>query len=73
MQVKWVRMLFHEGVNPETDEAVLSKAIFEAVTTAYVISDGVGTAEKSIVGYGLGWRRLSYHGHDVVRTTLTCC
>ncbi|KZV68085.1 beta-lactamase/transpeptidase-like protein [Peniophora sp. CONT] len=64
--VKWVRMLLHGGVNPETGEVIIPKAVFEAVTTAHVISDGVGTAEKSIVGYGLGWRRLSYHGHDVV-------
>lgn len=62
-----MRMLLNAGVNPDTGEAVITTAIFEAVTTAYVVSDGVGTAEKSIVGYGLGWRRVSYHGHDIVR------
>ena len=61
-----MRMLLHEGVNPDTGETIILKATLETLTTAHVISDGVGTTEKSIVGYGLGWRRLSYHGHEVV-------
>ncbi|KZV58956.1 hypothetical protein PENSPDRAFT_695599 [Peniophora sp. CONT] len=63
---KWVRMLLHAGVDPESGETIIPKTAFEDVTTAHAVVDGKGTAEKSIEGYGMGWGRSSYHGHNIV-------
>ncbi|EJD02324.1 beta-lactamase/transpeptidase-like protein [Fomitiporia mediterranea MF3/22] len=70
---KWVKMLLHNGSATAMDGpgeplvSVLPKSVFEAVTTSNTIGMGHPTApEFSIVGYGLGWQRASYQGHDVL-------
>lgn len=65
-QIKWARLWVNQGVNPDTNETVVpdyaqmttSRAIMAGNTTTY------GTS-TSIAGYGLGWMRWSYLGHDV--------
>ena len=66
VQGKWVRMLLHAGVNSDSENIVIPETAFEAMTTAHVVVNGTGSVEKSIEGYGLGWGRTSYHGHDIV-------
>ncbi|TDL29087.1 beta-lactamase/transpeptidase-like protein [Rickenella mellea] len=65
--IKWLKMLLKSGVDPVTSNSVIPRSAFEAVTTAYAIMNGKGpTPEISINGYGMGWWRYSYQGHEVV-------
>jgi hypothetical protein len=58
-------MLLNEGVDPATNRTVLPKDVIEKVTTAHTVTLGHGSKTDSITGYGLGWVRASYVGHDV--------
>lgn len=63
-------MLLNGGVDPYTNKTVIPRWILDAITTARTIVAGNTTAppqipSRSIIGYGLGWARLSYQGHDV--------
>ena len=59
-------MLINGGVNPHTNETVVPKSVIEAVTAAYSIEVGYGLSpDESIVGYGMGWSRSTYKGHEV--------
>lgn len=55
----------NEGVDPITNKTILPKSTYEAVTSAYAISAPAPFPELSILGYGLGWFRESYLGHEV--------
>lgn len=64
---KWLATLLNRGVNPSTDEVVIPKEAFDTVTSAHQIVGGQGAIpEQSIVGYGMGWMRLSYQGHEII-------
>jgi hypothetical protein len=58
-------MLLNEGVDPATNTTVLPKDVLEVVTTSRTIALGHGSRMDSIAGYGLGWTRVSYLGHEV--------
>ena len=49
-----------------TNETVIPSALLEEMTTARAIVSGVSAGPVSIMGYGMGWFRMSYKGHDVV-------
>lgn len=58
----------NEGVNPATNETIIPHVTFEEETTAHFISVGRGDPKRpgvSIQGYGMGWWRMSYQGHEV--------
>ncbi|KAI0318417.1 beta-lactamase/transpeptidase-like protein [Amylostereum chailletii] len=59
---KWIRMLLHAGVNPSTNTTVIPHAVFRGITTAHAIVP----SRTPVTGYGMGWFRTSYLGHDVV-------
>lgn len=66
-QSKWLKMLLNEGVDPVTNKIVVPKSAFSAVTTASAIVYGKSSAPMmSIVGYGMGWMRLSYMGREAI-------
>lgn len=64
-KAKWVDVLLHKGVIPSTNETVIPRSIFDAVTTSSVIWSGYGDKHDSITGYGMGWFRQSSSGHEV--------
>ena len=59
-------MFLNNGVDAATQRQVLPAKLVDTLTSARVIDGGVGKATQSISGYALGWRRLSYRGHDIV-------
>ena len=48
------------------EDDIIPRLVFEAATTSYAIVNGQPEApEFSISGYGMGWFRFSYQGHEV--------
>ncbi|KAJ3557983.1 hypothetical protein NM688_g1175 [Phlebia brevispora] len=65
--VKWVRMLLNAGVDPVTQAVVVPRSVFETVTSVQIPVQRVGSwPEFSPMGYGMGWDRVSYQGHEIV-------
>ncbi|KAA1476004.1 beta-lactamase/transpeptidase-like protein [Dentipellis sp. KUC8613] len=62
----WVRTLMNHGVDPRTNRTIIPRSVFDVVTTAQAIVHGEGSAVTSISGYGMGWGRSSYYGHDII-------
>ncbi|RPD57950.1 beta-lactamase/transpeptidase-like protein [Lentinus tigrinus ALCF2SS1-6] len=63
---KWLAVLLNEGVDPSTNTTIIPLAAFAEMTAARTIVSGVPAGDLSIMGYGMGWFRMSYRGHDVV-------
>ncbi|RDX43399.1 beta-lactamase/transpeptidase-like protein [Lentinus brumalis] len=63
---KWLAVLLNEGTDPTTNATIIPPAAFTEMTTARSIVSGVAVGDISIMGYGMGWFRMSYRGHDVV-------
>jgi len=64
---KWLKFLLNKGVVPQTEQRLLSESGFDHITTANAIVLGnAPTSRISIMGYGLGWLRLSFRGHDML-------
>lgn len=59
--------MLNGGVNPVTNVTVIPDWVFDDTTTVRAIVSGNTTDDPtmSIIGYGLGWQRQSYLGHDV--------
>ncbi len=65
-QAIWLKFLTNGGVIPGGRERLVSEASFEVMTNANVIVSGSSSEPyESIVGYGVGWQRLSYRAHEV--------
>ncbi|EMD35204.1 hypothetical protein CERSUDRAFT_116672 [Gelatoporia subvermispora B] len=67
--VKWLAVLLHEGVDPATNQTLIPKSIYDEMTRSYaIVQDSVDpdVPELSVMGYGMGWFRQSYNGHDIV-------
>ena len=59
-------MLLNQGVDPATNRTIIPRAAFVEMTTSHVIVDGAPAKPlQSLSGYGMGWQRLSFLGHDV--------
>lgn len=58
-------MMLNEGRNPVDNSTIIPISAFVAITTASSIVNGQGNGEVSVLGYGMGWARFSYRGHDV--------
>jgi len=66
----WLKVLIHSGVHPLFNRTVLPLNTFVTTTTTYAIVNGRGMMPGySIEGYGLGWFRFSYNGHEIVYHT----
>ncbi|KAI0327940.1 beta-lactamase/transpeptidase-like protein [Cubamyces sp. BRFM 1775] len=63
---KWLATLLNGGVDPKTNDTIVPASTFTNMTAARAIESGVPAKDVSIVGYGMGWFRMSYKGHDVV-------
>ncbi|KAI9567885.1 beta-lactamase/transpeptidase-like protein [Boletus coccyginus] len=63
--VKWISMWIGKGVHD--NQMVIPPSVYQNATYSYsVATDHPIYPEHSIVGYGMGWFRSSYRGHDVV-------
>ena len=71
IQSKWAATLLNGGVDPVTNKTIIPPSAFAETTTARMVQSGNVTDDKtvSIIGYGLGWQRNSYLGHDVSFST----
>jgi hypothetical protein len=61
-------MNLNSGINPDTNVTIIPSAAYGNITSVHsiVVPNTIGLPEgSSIVGYGLGWGRFSYFGHDV--------
>ncbi|CCL99818.1 uncharacterized protein FIBRA_01842 [Fibroporia radiculosa] len=64
---KWLGMLLNDGVDVSSNATVISHDALKAMTTAYAIVSGTAPSpEFSIIGYGMGWYRYSYQGHEII-------
>lgn len=64
LQVKWISMWIGKGVHD--NQMVIPPSVYQNATYSYsVAADHPIYPEHSIVGYGMGWGRSSYRGHDV--------
>ncbi|KAF9218891.1 hypothetical protein BS17DRAFT_790463, partial [Gyrodon lividus] len=62
---KWISTWLNEGVHG--DEPIIPPSVYQNVSYSYSVSTDHPThSEHSITGYGMGWFRSSYRGHDVV-------
>ncbi|PCH42876.1 beta-lactamase/transpeptidase-like protein [Wolfiporia cocos MD-104 SS10] len=67
---KWVTVLLSKGVDPDTNKTIVPRSAYDEMTTAHAIVSGVATEpDVSIMGYGLGWQRWSYQGHETISHT----
>lgn len=65
-QSKWLKLLLRSGVNPQNNETLISRSSFDAITSPRgVVIGNPRMPELSIAGYGMGWMRYSYQGHEV--------
>ena len=66
MKTKWLAMLLNRGVDPHTNQTVVPPSTFDEMTTAHSVMLGAPPdAYTSLAGYGMGWMRQSFQGHDV--------
>ncbi|KAF8436227.1 beta-lactamase/transpeptidase-like protein [Boletus edulis BED1] len=62
---KWISTWINEGVYD--NQTVIPDYVYKNVSYSYSVSiDHPTDPEHSIVGYGMGWFRTSYRGHNVV-------
>ncbi|KAJ7054958.1 beta-lactamase/transpeptidase-like protein [Mycena amicta] len=62
--VIWVKTMLNGGVDKLGNQTIVPQSTFDLATSAIVISSPVGDNITSIVGYGLGWLRNAYRGHE---------
>lgn len=58
-------MLLNSGVNPQTNATIIPRTTFDLATSAISVANNKGSTSFSLAGYGLGWVRMSYRGHEV--------
>ncbi|KAI0713045.1 beta-lactamase/transpeptidase-like protein [Cerioporus squamosus] len=64
---KWLAMLLHAGVNPYNNRTVVPRSVFDEMTSAHSIFIGRPLSPLTpLAGYGMGWLRTSFLGHDIV-------
>jgi CubicO group peptidase (beta-lactamase class C family) len=65
LQALWVKMLLNSGVNAQTNATIIPRTTFDLATSAISVANNKGSTSFSLAGYGLGWVRMSYRGHEV--------
>ncbi|KAJ6595625.1 beta-lactamase/transpeptidase-like protein [Mycena vulgaris] len=63
---RWIKMLLNSGVDGQTNATIIPRATFDLATSAISVVLDKGDNRASIAGYGLGWVRQSYRGHELV-------
>ncbi|TFY68039.1 hypothetical protein EVJ58_g1251 [Rhodofomes roseus] len=67
---KWLATLLNGGVKPRTNTTIIPLSVYEEMTTARAVVFGAPRHPYlTIEGYGMGWERQSFQGHDVVSHT----
>lgn len=67
---KWVTVLLNAGVEPVSNTTIIPRSVFDEMTTAHSVVYGSSPApDSSLIGYGMGWDRWSYRGHEIVAHT----
>ncbi|KAJ7334797.1 beta-lactamase/transpeptidase-like protein [Mycena albidolilacea] len=64
--VQWVKTLLNFGVDAQTNTTIIPRTTFDLATSAISVSRDKGDNLTSMSGYGLGWGRYSYRGHEMV-------
>ncbi|KAJ7902756.1 beta-lactamase/transpeptidase-like protein [Mycena olivaceomarginata] len=64
--VQWVKTLLNSGVDAQTNNTIIPRTTFDLATSAISVAGDKGDNLTSISGYGLGWGRYSYRGHEMV-------
>jgi len=66
---RWLKVLLNKGVDPASNKTIIPRSVYDMVTTSHTLMEGNPSASQaqqfSIVGYGMGWTRTSFKGHDV--------
>ncbi|KAJ6602444.1 beta-lactamase/transpeptidase-like protein, partial [Mycena vulgaris] len=63
---RWIKMLLNAGVDAQTNSTIIPQSTFDLATSAIAIAADKGDNRTSVAGYGLGWARQSYRGHELV-------
>ncbi|KAL4251706.1 class-A beta-lactamase family protein [Abortiporus biennis] len=63
---KWLAMMLNQGIDPYTNRTIIPIRAYYEITLAHSVVFGTGVSELSIRGYGLGWARGSYQGHEMI-------
>ncbi|KAJ7334795.1 beta-lactamase transpeptidase-like protein [Mycena albidolilacea] len=63
--VQWVKLLLNSGVDAQTNNTIIPRTTFDLATSAISVSTAEGDNLTSIAGYGLGWGRYTYRGHEI--------
>ncbi|KAJ7461808.1 beta-lactamase/transpeptidase-like protein [Mycena galericulata] len=64
---RWIKLLLNAGVDGQTNVTIIPRATFDIATSAISVANKKGDKLFSVAGYGLGWGRLSYRGHELVQ------
>ncbi|KAJ7078076.1 beta-lactamase/transpeptidase-like protein [Mycena epipterygia] len=64
---RWIKVLLNAGVDGQNNATIVPRKTFDLATSAISVLDGKGDEFRSIYGYGLGWARTSYRGHELVQ------
>ncbi|KAI0063205.1 beta-lactamase/transpeptidase-like protein [Artomyces pyxidatus] len=67
---KWVRTMLNGGIDPRTNITIIPASAWTEVTTSRAVVQGFAqktNPQYSIQGYGLGWFRDGYAGHDIIQ------
>ncbi|KAJ7023723.1 beta-lactamase/transpeptidase-like protein [Mycena alexandri] len=62
----WAQLILNGGVDVHTNTTIIPQATFDLATTGNSVFLHEGTGLLSPAGYGLGWARLAYRGHEVI-------
>ncbi|KAF8180665.1 beta-lactamase/transpeptidase-like protein [Mycena galopus ATCC 62051] len=62
----WAQLILNGGVDAQTNTTIIPQATFDLATTGISVFLHEGTGPLSVAGYGLGWARLAYRGHEVI-------
>ncbi|TCD62783.1 hypothetical protein EIP91_006401 [Steccherinum ochraceum] len=64
---QWLKILLNHGTHPTSRTPIIPPAVLEAITTPHAIQFPKPLdAGLSIAGYGIGWSRMSYYGHEII-------
>ncbi|KAJ7162602.1 beta-lactamase/transpeptidase-like protein [Mycena crocata] len=64
---RWIEVLLNAGADGQTNDTIVPRATFDLATSAISVANSKGNGLFSVAGYGLGWGRLSYRGHEMIQ------
>ncbi|KAJ7060513.1 beta-lactamase/transpeptidase-like protein [Mycena amicta] len=62
--VIWAKTMLNGGVDKLGNQTIVPQSTFDLATSAISVIRSVGDNVTSIAGYGLGWARMAYRGHE---------